>query len=58
MVAGFNQHGRIIHRGFIFLEYYFIMTPVTVAELSEAWTVFDGSEAMIACSNPSLGMDV
>jgi hypothetical protein len=32
--------------------------PVALAERSEAWTVFDHSEAVIAGSNPSLGMDV
>jgi hypothetical protein len=31
---------------------------VAVDEWSEAWTVFDRSEGMIAGSNPSLGMDV
>jgi hypothetical protein len=33
-------------------------TPVAVAEWSEEWTVFDRSEAVIAGSNPALGMDV
>jgi hypothetical protein len=32
--------------------------PVAIAERSEAWTVFDRSEAVIAGSNPALGMDV
>jgi hypothetical protein len=32
--------------------------PVAVAERSEAWTVFDHSESVIAGSNPALGMDV
>jgi hypothetical protein len=32
--------------------------PVAVAEQSETWTVFDRSEAVIAGSNPALGMDV
>jgi hypothetical protein len=31
---------------------------VAVAERSEAWTVFDRSEALIAGSNPHYGMDV
>jgi hypothetical protein len=31
---------------------------VAVAERSEEWTVFDRSEAVIAGSNPALGMDV
>jgi hypothetical protein len=32
--------------------------PVAVANLSEVWTVFDRSEAVIAGSDPILGMDV
>jgi hypothetical protein len=32
--------------------------PVTVAEPSEACTVFAGSEAEIVGSNPTQGMDV
>jgi hypothetical protein len=32
--------------------------PVAVAERFEAWTVFDRSEAVIAGSDPALGMDV
>jgi hypothetical protein len=31
--------------------------PVAVAERSEAWTVFDSSETVIAGSNPTLGVD-
>jgi hypothetical protein len=34
------------------------MLPVTVAERSEVWTVFDRSEVVIADSNPALDMDV
>jgi hypothetical protein len=36
----------------------FFIQPVAVAERSEAWTVFDHSEAVIEGSNPALGMDV
>jgi hypothetical protein len=32
--------------------------PVAVADRSEAWTVFDRSETVIAGSNPALYMDV
>jgi hypothetical protein len=32
--------------------------PVAVAERSATWTIFDRSEAVIAGSNTSLGMDV
>jgi hypothetical protein len=32
--------------------------PVTVADRSDAWTVFDCSEAVIAGLNPALGMDL
>jgi hypothetical protein len=32
--------------------------PVAVAERSEAWAVFGRSEAVIAGSDPALGMDV
>jgi hypothetical protein len=32
--------------------------PVAVAERSEAWTIFDRSEAVITGSNPALGMDI
>jgi hypothetical protein len=32
--------------------------PVTVAELSKAWTVFACSDAVIVGSNPTWGMDV
>jgi hypothetical protein len=31
---------------------------VAVAERSEAWTVFDRSEAVIAVSSPAVGIDV
>jgi hypothetical protein len=31
--------------------------PVAVAERSEAWSVFDSSEAVIEGWNPALGMD-
>jgi hypothetical protein len=34
------------------------LKPVAVDERSEAWTIFDRSEAVIAGSNPALGMDV
>jgi hypothetical protein len=32
--------------------------PIAVAERSEAWTVFDRSEAVIVGSNPALPVDV
>jgi hypothetical protein len=40
------------------LEPVIVIEPVTVAERSEAWRVFDRSEAVIAGSNTALGMDV
>jgi hypothetical protein len=33
-------------------------SPVAVAELSEAWAIFDRSEAVNVGSNPAMGMDV
>jgi hypothetical protein len=35
-----------------------LSSPVAVAEHSKTWTVFGRSEAVIAGSNPALGMDV
>jgi hypothetical protein len=32
--------------------------PVTVAERSETWTVFDRADAGTVGSNPTLGIDV
>jgi hypothetical protein len=40
------------------LNTYTYNLSVAVAERSEAWTVFDRSEAVIARSNPALGKDV
>jgi hypothetical protein len=45
----------------IFTEIYlltYFAGPVAVVERSKAWRVFDRSEAVIARSNPALGMDV
>jgi hypothetical protein len=43
---------------FSFIDWAINSLPVALAELSEVWTVFDRSEAVIADSNPALGMDV
>jgi hypothetical protein len=48
-------------RDWTFQEMFCVVSkyvPVPVAERSETWTVFDRSEAVIAGSNPALGMDV
>jgi hypothetical protein len=57
-----NKHSKKLFSVYAFyLEYYSTLMrqePVAVAERSEAWTVFDRSEAAISGSNSSFGMDV
>jgi hypothetical protein len=45
-------------RKFAFYKYVTLFVPVTVAERSEACTVFARLEAWIVGSNPTQGMDV
>jgi hypothetical protein len=39
-----------------YLEFLILKEPVAVAEQSETWTAFDRSDAVIAGSNPAVGM--
>jgi hypothetical protein len=45
-------------RTFLFYVMLIALVPVAVVERSEAWTVFDHPEAVIAGSNLVIGMDV
>jgi hypothetical protein len=42
----------------LFKAAYILAEPIAAAERSGARTVFDRSQAVIAGSNPALGMDV
>jgi hypothetical protein len=53
MYTTFNVQNIYLNNLLVYLR-----LPVAVAERSEAWTVFDRSEAVNAASNPALGMDV